>query len=372
MDDLLIKYLLGEATTEEVAQVKRWLEADAANRQRYEQFRAVWAISRRTAEQASARSGSGSGFGSRFGAGSGFGSGSGKEKTGNVKRIGRLRLAAVMIGILLLAAGGYFLLMTHRPVAASTSVAGTMRPGGLRTTEIPPTVNSSPVPEEGKVPDRDKKFWRGEKLLAASRPGTDTLPDGTVVTLNRGASLTFAGGSVARGLTVRLQGEGFFSVSHDPARAFVVQVGRVAIKVLGTSFEVNGNGNDSIELIVETGAVRAADRGAGDRLGDSVIVHAGERLSMTGSKIWKIIPNRDNLYGYYLGRPLVCDSVPLRRLVEVLNRADDATIVLGRKELGDLPLTTIFRGETPERILDIVALTFDLSVVRQGSEIILQ
>jgi transmembrane sensor len=360
MDDLLIKYLLGEATTAEAAQVERWLEADAVNRQRYEQYRAVWAISRRTAEQASARSGS------RFGAGSG------QERRGSVKRIGRLRLAAVMIGVLLLAAGGYFLLMTHRPVAASTSVAGTVRPGGLRTTEIPPMVRSTPMREEGRIPDREKKFWRGEKLLAGSRPKTDTLPEGTVVTLNRGASLTFAGGSVAGGVTVRLEGEGFFMVRHDPARTFVVQVGEVAIKVLGTSFEVSGNGKDSIELIVETGAVRAADHGAGGRLGDSMIVHAGERLSMTGSKGWKISHNRDNLYGYYLGRPLVCDSVPSRWLVEVLNRADDTPIVLGRKELGDLPLTTIFRGETPERILEVVALTFNLSIVRQGSEIILQ
>ncbi len=251
MDDLLIKYLLGEATPEEAAQVERWLEVDAANRQRYEQYKTLWAISRRTADRASARSGSGSGSESQFGAGPG------QERRGRVKRIGVLRLAAVMIGILLLAAGGYFLLMTHRPVAAPTSVAGTISPGGLPTTEVPPTVRSLAMPLEGSVPDWEKKFWRGEKLLAGSQPKTDTLPDGTVVTLNRGASLTFAGGSVEKGLTVRLQGEGFFSVTHDPARAFVVQVGTVVIKVLGTSFELNGNGEDSIELIVETGAVRA-------------------------------------------------------------------------------------------------------------------
>jgi transmembrane sensor len=226
--------------------------------------------------------------------------------------------------------------------------------------------------EERTVPDREKRFWRGEKLLAGSGPKTDTLPDGTVVTLNRGASLRFAGGSVEKGLVVRLQGEGFFSVTHDPARAFVVQLGTVAIRVLGTSFELNGNGNDSIELIVETGAVRVADRHKDDGVKDSIVVHAGERLSMTGGNGWKIDPDRDKLYGYYLGRPLICDSIPLRRLVEVLNRVADTPIVLGRKELGDLPLTTVFRGETPERILDVVALTFNLSVVRQGSEIILQ
>ncbi len=103
-----------------------------------------------------------------------------------------------------------------------------------------------------------------------------------------------------------------------------------------------------------------------------MIVHTGERLSITGRKEWKVGPNKDRLYGYYLGRPLVCDSTPLRRLVQVLNRSDDTPIVLGRKDLEDLPLTTVFRGESPDRILEIVALTFNLSVVRQGSAIILQ
>jgi transmembrane sensor len=364
MEDLLIKYLLGEATKEEAARVRQWLEADAVNRQRFEQYKTLWAISLRTADQATARpADTGKAWRQLQSGLEEPGRTGGVPVGGKGNSTGRLRLAAVMIGILLLAAGGYALLKTRRPVAGPASVAGTVQPGGLRTTEVPPTVRSPAMPEEKRVPDREKKFWRGEKLLAGSRPRTDTLPDGTVVTLNRGASLTFAGGSVEKGLTVRLRGEGFFSVTHDPARAFVVQLGAVAIKVLGTSFEVNGNGADSIELIVETGAVQVGDR---------MIVRAGERLVMTGRNGWKTGPNRDKLYGYYLGWPLVCDSIPLRRLVEVLNRADDTPIVLGRKELGDLPLTTVFRGETPERMLELVALTFNLSVVRQGSGIILQ
>src|ERR1700761_2340292 len=49
MDDLLIKYVLGEATPEERALVDQWLTADAGNRARYEQFRMIWSISRKTA-----------------------------------------------------------------------------------------------------------------------------------------------------------------------------------------------------------------------------------------------------------------------------------------------------------------------------------
>jgi ferric-dicitrate binding protein FerR (iron transport regulator) len=256
-----------------------------------------------------------------------------------------MRVAAMVAGTLILGAGGYLIWINHRPDAKITPVAA-----GVAKT--PPAVKSG-------------------KVLVAARLRTDTLQDGTVVTLNRGSSLAImedmagesAGDSVEKGLTVRLRGEGFFSVRHDPARAFVVQLGAVAIKVLGTSFEVSGDGIDSMELVVETGAVRVGDR---------MTVRAGERLTMIGKGIWKIGPNSDKLYNYYLGRPLVCDGTPLWRLVEVLNSVVDTPIVLGRKELGDLPLTTVFRGKSPDRILEVVALTFNLSIVRRGSAIILR
>jgi hypothetical protein len=44
MDDLLIKYILEEATPEESDQVQQWLAADTANRARFEKLQAVWKL----------------------------------------------------------------------------------------------------------------------------------------------------------------------------------------------------------------------------------------------------------------------------------------------------------------------------------------
>jgi hypothetical protein len=44
MDDLLIKYILEEASPEESEQVQQWLAADAANRARFEKLQAVWQL----------------------------------------------------------------------------------------------------------------------------------------------------------------------------------------------------------------------------------------------------------------------------------------------------------------------------------------
>ena len=69
---------------------------------------------------------------------------------------------------------------------------------------------------------------------------------------------------------------------------------------------------------------------------------------------------------------LVCDSVSLKQVVAMLNLAYDAHVEIGRPELNDLPLTTVFHHEPLEKILAIIGATFDLKVVRQGNSIILQ
>jgi ferric-dicitrate binding protein FerR (iron transport regulator) len=165
-----------------------------------------------------------------------------------------------------------------------------------------------------------------------------------------------------------LRGEGFFSIAPHPDHPFVVQINDVRIIVLGTTFEVRGATMESgTEVVVETGAVRVTNGT------DSLVVQPGEKLIAHPNLLLQKQPARDRLYGYYLGRPLVCDSVPLRRLVQVLNEAYNAHLTIGRASLNDLPLTTVFRhNESLDRILSVIAATFDLTVVRQGQSIILQ
>jgi transmembrane sensor len=359
MDDLLIKYLMGEASSEEKARVERWLAEDSANRVRHEQFKAVLTIGQRTA--ASAPRDTGAAWqqlkqklrqrGIRA---------AGSARLGHMgvgrMRVGVGRMAAAAVGFLLLGAGLYFVLTPHRQVKAPVAKA------------LPPEVPLRRMPSSSSG---NEQSFNADDVSRA-----DTLPDRSVATLNRRSSLRVSG-AAERGLSVRLQGEAFFRIVDHPSQPFVVEVNDVTIKVLGTSFEVKGKGavagqtgaageSVSTEVAVETGAVRVC-RGM-----DSLILRAGERIKISGKNRWQKEPNRDKLYGYYLGRPLACDSVPLRTLVEVLNEAYGAHLVIGKKELGDLPLTTVFRHEPLDRILAVLAMTFDLSVVRQGRTIILQ
>lgn len=64
------------------------------------------------------------------------------------------------------------------------------------------------------------------------------LPDGTSVWLNGDSKLFYSKTFGKRQREVRLEGEAFFDVVKDPTRPFIVHVGRMNIRVLGTAFNV--------------------------------------------------------------------------------------------------------------------------------------
>ena len=81
----------------------------------------------------------------------------------------------------------------------------------------------------------------------------------------------------------------------------------------------------------------------------------------------------EKLYNYYRTKEFVCDETPLWKLVQVLNVAYDAKIIIGRKELNDKKITTIFYNESLEKILEVIHLTFDITVIKkEDGQIILQ
>lgn len=83
------------------------------------------------------------------------------------------------------------------------------------------------------------------------------LPDGTEVWLNGGSRLTYdpdMNNLDSRDVT--LEGEAFFDVAKNAAKPFSIHTSRMAIKVLGTSFNVKAyTGDNTTEATLITGAV---------------------------------------------------------------------------------------------------------------------
>lgn len=85
---------------------------------------------------------------------------------------------------------------------------------------------------------------------------TFTLPDGTVVNLNAGSSLSFPPVFSDSLRMVHLKGEAYFQVQHDSSRRFIVRSGDIYTTALGTSFNVrNFSEEDEVSIALVEGKV---------------------------------------------------------------------------------------------------------------------
>lgn len=99
-----------------------------------------------------------------------------------------------------------------------------------------------------------------EKLSQVTNNSTDkklfTLPDGSRVTLEPGATLFYPAAFAQKQRDVFLKGNVFFEIAHDKSRPFYVHANNIVTKVLGTSFTIRENkSTNAIEVAVMTGVV---------------------------------------------------------------------------------------------------------------------
>jgi len=317
-DNLLVKYLLGEATEAESETVQQWIQSEEANNRYYDQFKQVWEASRELAVRSTVdEHAAWKRFQYRI------------ENGGKVKQApGRQRFSWIKIAASLL------LVVS---ISAVLYFAATRQPA-----------NKTIIAQSGQY------------VLI------DTLPDGSQVTLNRNSSIRYQNKFTDTIRSVALKGEAFFNVTPDKKQPFVVSVNNTTIRVVGTSFNIRSE-NENTAIVVETGEVQVI---AG---GTITVLKGGEKLLLkAGNKVADKEVVSDQLYNYYRTHEFACDETPLWKLVDVLNEAYDAQIAIGKKELRNLPITTTFNNESLDKILEIIHLTFDITVNRKNGQIILQ
>lgn len=314
-DDLLVKYLLGEASAPERAQVEEWLAEDEENRAYYSQLQRVWEMSQTLAYKGDADTEAAwQRFRTRI-------YGGGQEAVIRpVRRFAWWRVAALFVLIIGAAILTYTLVNREAPVEQLS----------LRSTD---------------------------------RPLSDTLSDGSVVMLNKNSVITYPSRFREDTRTIALQGEAFFEVTPSKEQPFVVTVNDVTIKVVGTSFNVRSEGGET-EVIVETGVVQVT------RAGKTVELRPKEKVTIEPRDTTLVKEaETEELYNYYRTREFVCDGTPLWKLVDVLGEAYDARIVIDRPSLRGLPLTATFNNESLDQVLEVISLTFGITVTREGDTI---
>ncbi|HVU59058.1 MAG TPA: FecR domain-containing protein [Puia sp.] len=324
-EDLLVKFLLGETSPDDNARVEAWLAADPANRHFYNHFQLIWRESRRLNDNFNGTD----------------------EQTDLAwqkfrERVRRPSLQAIK------GAHEHEQLPTRAVRTTWTKVAAALLLVASITAVFYLTRSAGP-----------------DKLVASTTaPLTDTLPDGSFVTLNKQSDIRYPANFKKQRTIHLLKGEAFFKIAPDKAKPFKVYAGNISITVLGTSFNVRNEG-DTTEITVESGLIRVTDS-----LHD-VLVHPSEKLILHhGNNAMTKASVSGHLYKYYT-KEFICDNTPLWQLAASLEKAYDTTIVID-PSLRQLKINTIFRNQSVEQILNIIQETFNIRVTHAEGKIILQ
>jgi ferric-dicitrate binding protein FerR (iron transport regulator) len=313
INDALVKYLLQEASVEEMATVEAWVAAAAENQAYFDQFRTIWERSKALSVTSTA-----------------------DENVAWQRFQNRIHA---------------------RPVVKSPAQFAWMRVAALVVVIIGAGLAAYYSLREKPAP-----------LLTAQATGTvksNTLSDGSVVTLNKNSSITYPQRFEGDARSVELKGEAFFDVTPNKSKPFIIRINDVTVTVVGTSFNIRSE-NGTTEVIVATGVVQV------QRRNKTLTLRPNEKITVKQQDSLLVkAPETTHLYNYYQSNEFVCDNTPLWKLVAVLNKAYNVNIVIGRDSLRALPLTTTFPNESLDHILQVICLTFNLKAEHTSTAIIL-
>ena len=207
-----------------------------------------------------------------------------------------------------------------------------------------------------------------KQLTAATEMVEQTLPDGTVVTLNAGASLSYPSRFEGSFRKVTLHGEAWFEVAHDKTKPFIIAAENVRIRVVGTSFFVNTKTwDDTKEIILSSGIVRVY---YDDRPEKTALLLPGDKVELItdGYSIIKTA-NEDVNFLAWKTKHLVFENTPLNEVVALLTKVYHTSIRLSDDRLSDCRITTTFDRQSLESVLNVLKATLDLQVRNSGAGI---
>jgi transmembrane sensor len=228
----------------------------------------------------------------------------------------------------------------------------------------------------------------GVTLAAISGLGPRRLADGTIVELNRDATLTVQFTAAER--RVRLdRGEAHFTVKKDPVHPFIVNAAGIDVRAVGTAFNVRV-APAVVEVLVTEGTVQVAPHeelqpalpdGESSSAPELLIptLEARQRAvisrtlqpqlpqiaTLTDGEIERVLAWQDRLLDF--------TAAPLEDVVAEFNRRNVVQLVLADRELASVRISAAFRSDNIDGFVRLLEAGFGTHAERRGdSEIVLR
>ena len=223
--------------------------------------------------------------------------------------------------------------------------------------------------------------------LVANAYESHELPDGSVVELNQGAALTVDYSPEFRRVEL-VSSEAHFEVAKDPSRPFIVRVRGIDIRAVGTAFNVRLT-DDTVQVIVTEGKVQVSapptESVAVETISydETLFKQDLEVGQMTEVPFKRALPQPEDvlqtevkdvsareLNKLLSWKPQMFefDSTPLSEVIEEFNNRNETRLVIEDADLAGEPLVASFRSANVEHFVELLQLSMDLEVEREGDE----
>lgn len=198
-------------------------------------------------------------------------------------------------------------------------------------------------------------YMSSDEITAYQQIKEITLPDSTIITLNKGAVLSYEKFGKNGIREVSLKGEAFFEVQRDTSRPFIVSTNNIRTQVLGTSFNIKSYEN--IKISVKTGKVAVYDT---EDPSKKVILKPNQQALYlkTDKGLIKTVSSDINYLAWKTGI-LTFQETPLHQVAQTLEQFYNVRIKV-EDELKDLIVTTRFNNQSLIESINVLAITLDI------------
>lgn len=212
------------------------------------------------------------------------------------------------------------------------------------------------------------QFFSTDQLQLASTDEviTQALADNTEISLNKNSSVDVTYNERKKTGVIKLTGEATLTITPDKKVNWVVQTGEVFIRDIGTTFNVKAYPDtDLIEVSVLEGEVQFYTQ-----TDEGILIQAGEKgLYDKSAKQFTKAEADPNVIAYKT-LLFTFNDIDLKSAAEQLGSVYNRKIVVSAT-IENCRVTVDFENEDLDTILSVIAETLNLTVTNNGNEIVL-
>lgn len=185
----------------------------------------------------------------------------------------------------------------------------------------------------------------------------------TRIELKAGSALVYDENFGKSNRNIKLHGSAYFTVTHSELLPFIVDLGQVYVKDLGTKFNITLSADtDSIHINVDEGVVLLFDS-----MSNSIEIKASERAIYIKSSKQIIQPEKQPA-----GSTVNFDKAPLSTVIAQLEEKFLTKIILDNPKLSTCIISAKFNNEDLATILAVIAETLGLTIEKQENNFIIK